>query len=90
VYAYRTKCIHFLDESALEKLQSTTMTFEVILGHRMVHGHANKKQVIAPGGDDMPPPMAVRLATDLRPSAGGSAVRTPVVAKLQAASVPVA
>jgi len=24
----------------------------------------------------MPPPMAVRLAADLRPSAGGSAVRT--------------
>jgi len=36
-----------------------------------------------PGGrrDDMPPPpMAVRLAADLRPSADGSAVRTPLVA----------
>jgi len=49
-----------------------------------------KNQLSPRGGDDMPPPMAVRLATDLRPSADGSAVRTPVVAKLQAASVPVA
>jgi len=42
--------------------------------------------------DDMrPPPMAVRLAADLRPSADGSAVRTSLVvgavAKLQAANV---
>ena len=42
--------------------------------------------------DDMPPPpMAVRLAADLRPSADGSAVRTSVVTgQLQAASVPIA
>ena len=43
--------------------------------------------------DDMfpPPPMAVRLAADLRPSADRSAVRTSVVAgQLQAASVPIA
>ena len=40
-----------------------------------------KKQIIAWGRrDDMPPPMAVRLAADLRPSADGSAVRTPLVA----------
>jgi len=33
---------------------------------------------LSPGGrqDDMPPPVAVRLAADLRPSADGSAVRT--------------
>ena len=41
-----------------------------------------------------PPPTAVRLAADLRPSADGSAVRTSLVAaavaKLQAASVPIA
>jgi len=30
--------------------------------------------------DDMPPPMAVRLAANLRPSADGSAVRTSLVA----------
>jgi len=30
--------------------------------------------------DDMPPPMAVRLAADLRPSADGSAVRPSLVA----------
>jgi len=37
------------------------------------------------------PPMAVRLAADLRPSADGSAVRTSLVAgQLQAASVPIA
>jgi len=36
-----------------------------------------------------PPPMAVRLAADLRLSADGSAVRTsPVPGQLQAASVP--
>ena len=41
--------------------------------------------------DDMPPPMAVRLAADLRPSADVSAVRTYLVAgQLQAASVPIA
>ena len=41
--------------------------------------------------DDMPPPMPVRLAADLRPSADGSAVRTSLVAgQLQAASVPIA
>jgi len=40
----------------------------------------------------MPPPMAVRLAADLRPSADGSAVRTSlvVVGQLQAAKVPIA
>ena len=39
----------------------------------------------------MPPPTAVRLAVDLRPSADGSAVRTSLVAgQLQAASVPIA
>jgi len=38
-----------------------------------------------------PPPMAVRLAADLRPSADRSAVRTSLVAgQLQAASVPIA
>jgi len=41
--------------------------------------------------DDMPPPMAVRLAADLRPSADGSTVRTSLVAgQLQAADVPIA
>ena len=41
--------------------------------------------------DDMPQPMAVLLAADLRPSADGSAVRTSLVAgHLQAASVPIA
>jgi len=37
---------------------------------------------VSPRGrrDDMPPPMAVRLAADLRPSADGSAVRTSLVA----------
>jgi len=50
-----------------------------------------------PGGGETicpPPPTAVRLAADLRPSADGSAVRTSLVAaavaKLQAASVPIA
>jgi len=39
----------------------------------------------------MPPPMAVQLAADLRPSAVGSAVRTSLVAgQVQAASVPIA
>jgi len=41
----------------------------------------------------MSPPLAVRLAADLRPSADGSAVRTCLmvaVAKLQTASVPIA
>jgi len=39
----------------------------------------------------MPPPMAVGLTADLRPSADGSAVRTSLVAgQLQAASVPIA
>ena len=41
--------------------------------------------------DDMPLPMAVRLAADLRPSANGSTIRTSLVAgQLQAASVPIA
>ena len=54
------------------------------------------QQVIAPGGSGdticpQPPPIAVRLAADLRPSADGSAVRTSLVAsQLQAASVPIA
>ena len=40
--------------------------------------------------DDILPPTAVRLAADLRPSAGGSAVHTSLVAgQLQAASVPI-
>jgi len=39
----------------------------------------------------MLPPMAVRLAADLRPSADESAVRTSlVVGQLQAASLPIA
>jgi len=40
------------------------------------------KNVIAPGAARrcMPPPMAVRLAADLRPSADGSAVHTSLVA----------
>jgi len=39
--------------------------------------------------DDMPPPMVVRLAADLRPTADGSAIRISLVAdQLQAASVP--
>ena len=53
----------------------------------------HQKQVIAPGAEKRYafPPMAVRLAADLRPSADGSAVRTSlVVGQLQAASVPVA
>ena len=54
----------------------------------------HQKQVIVPGGAEKRyafPPMAVRLAADLRPSADGSAVRTSlVVGQLQAASVPVA
>ena len=51
-----------------------------------------KQQVIvAAGGETIcPPPMALRLAADLRPSADGSAIRTSLVAdQLQAASVPV-
>ena len=51
------------------------------------------KQVIAPTAARRygPPPTAVRLAADLRPSADGSAVRTSLVAgQLQAASVPIA
>jgi len=37
----------------------------------------------------MPPPMAVRLAADLRPSADGSAPRTsPAAGQLQAAGAP--
>jgi len=46
-----------------------------------------------PGGGETicAPPIAVRLAADLRPSADASAVRTSLVAgKLQAASVPIA
>ena len=45
------------------------------------------------GGETIapPPPMAVRLAADLRPSADESSVRTSLVAgQLQAASVPIA
>ena len=39
----------------------------------------------------MPPPMAVRLAADLRPSADGSAVCTSLVTgQLQETSVPIA
>ena len=39
----------------------------------------------------MPPPMAIRLGADLRPSADKSAVRTSLVGgQLQAASVPIA
>ena len=39
----------------------------------------------------MPPPMAIRLPADLRPSADGSAVCISlVVGQLQAASVPIA
>ena len=53
-----------------------------------------KAQVIAPassGETICPPPMAVRLVADLRPSADGSAVRTSLVAgQLQAASVLIA
>ena len=53
------------------------------------------QQVIAPGAArryaPSPPPIAVRLAADLRPSADGSAVRTSLLAsQLQAASVPIA
>ena len=41
--------------------------------------------------DDMPPPMAIRLAVDLCPSADGSTAYTSLVAgQLQAASVPIA
>ena len=48
-------------------------------------------QGIAPDDNAARPPMAVRLAADLRPSADGSAVRTSLVAgQLQAASVPIA
>jgi len=53
----------------------------------------HQKQVVAPEGGETisPPPMAVRFAADLRPSADGSAVRTSLVAsQLQAASVPIA
>jgi len=49
------------------------------------------EQCIAPGPARRyaPPPMAVRLAADLRPSADGSAFRTsPAAGQLQAASVP--
>ena len=52
-----------------------------------------KQQGIAPmrGETICAPPMAVRLAADLRPSADGFAVRTSLVAgQLQAASVPIA
>jgi len=55
--------------------------------------YADSVNKVSPRGrrDDMPRPMAIRLAADLRPSANGSAVRTSlVVAKLQAASVPIA
>ena len=47
---------------------------------------------LAAGGEMIyPPPMAIRLAADLRPSVDGSAVRTYQVAgQLQAASMPVA
>ena len=50
--------------------------------------HYSAKNKLSPRGrrDDMPPPMAVRLAADLRPSADGSAVRT--MAKLQRTNVP--
>jgi len=50
------------------------------IGHRSSVNR--KQQVIAPGaaGRYAPPPMAVRLAADLRPSADGSAVRTSLVA----------
>jgi len=62
--------------------------------HRRSHWQASsRKHGIAPGGGETicPPPMAVRLAADLRPSADGSAVRTsPVTGQLQAASVPIA
>jgi len=42
------------------------------------HRQGRDKQGIAPGGGETicPPPMAVRLAADLRPSADGSAVHT--------------
>jgi len=56
----------------------------------------HKQQVIARGRRDdigLHPPMAVRLAADLRPSADGSTVRTSggrQRLKLQAASVPIA
>ena len=49
------------------------------------------EQGVAPGcGETIClPPMAVRIAADLRPSTDGSAVRTSLVAgQLQAASVP--
>ena len=56
--------------------------------HRSQSLHYSAKNKFSPRGrrDDMPPPMAVRLAADLRPSADGSAVRTMV--KLQTTNVP--
>ena len=66
-------------------------------GHWAAVSADELQQVIAPGVARRyapPPPTAVRLAADLRPSADGSAVRTSLVAaavaKLQAASVPIA
>ena len=58
--------------------------------NELAHFSGNK---LSPRGrrDDMSPPMAVRLAADLRPSADGSAVRTSLVAgHLQATSVRIA
>ena len=51
--------------------------------------HRHKKSYRPGGGETIcPPPMAPRLAADLRPSADGSAVRTCLMAdQLQAASV---
>ena len=59
---------------------------------RMRHGKSSATSYRPGGGETIcPPPMAVRLAADLRPSADGSAVRTSLVAsQLQAASVPIA
>jgi len=63
----------------LSKLHFVTIgasTWEDACGKLPVLLRHTAKQVIAPGTICPPPPMAVRLAADLRPSTDGSPVRT--------------
>ena len=56
-------------------------TFRGILGYALAYNTFDTSY--RPGGGETicpPPPMTVRLAADLRPSADGSAVRTSLVA----------
>ena len=95
VHSFSGHIVH-VPKSALQLAKCAAALHTHTHTHGLSHCHwqaSSGKHGIASGGGETicPPPMAVRLAADLRPSADGSAVRTsPVAGQLQAASVPIA